>query len=72
MLVFSRKSGDRIQIGSDIVLTIVKVNGGAVRIGIDAPSEVCIAREELHAAKQPHPDTITKDRPPSKSAAVET
>ena len=71
MLVFSRKSGDRIQIGPDILLTIVKIKGGAVRIGIDAPADVCIAREELHTAKEPNTNTIAENRMPPNPAAAE-
>jgi len=47
MLVLSRTINERILIGDSIVLTVVQVRGGAVRIGIDAPREVAIAREEL-------------------------
>ena len=52
MLVLSRKTGDRIRIGPDIILTIVKVTGGTVRIGIDAPPHICVVREELYTAME--------------------
>jgi carbon storage regulator len=47
MLVLARKETERILIGKSIVLTVVKVQGGIVRLGIDAPPEIQIAREEL-------------------------
>lgn len=47
MLVVSRKAGERILIGDKIAITVVKVSSGAVRIGIEAPSELPIMREEL-------------------------
>ena len=47
MLVLSRKVGDRIHIGSDIAVTIVKVSGGTVRIGVEAPPNMAIVRDEL-------------------------
>ncbi len=47
MLVLSRKDCERIFIGNDIVVTVVKIQGGVVRLGIDAPPELPIAREEL-------------------------
>lgn len=47
MLVVSRKAGERILIGDKIVLTVVKVGNGGVRIGIDAPREMAVVREEL-------------------------
>jgi carbon storage regulator len=49
MLVLSRKESQRIVIGGDIVITIVKVAGRTVRVGVDAPSHVSIKREELNA-----------------------
>ncbi len=47
MLVLSRKSGQRIVIGDDVVVTILKVRGNQVRIGIEAPASVSIRRDEL-------------------------
>lgn len=47
MLVVSRKVGERVWIGDQISVTIVRVAQGVVRIGIEAPSEMPIVREEL-------------------------
>ena len=47
MLVLSRKESEKIKLGSDIVLTIVRVSGDRVRLGIEAPAEMLILREEL-------------------------
>jgi carbon storage regulator len=47
MLVLSRKVGERVWIGDDISITVVKIAGGGVRIGIEAPSELPVVREEL-------------------------
>lgn len=47
MLVLARKENERIIIDGNIVLTVVRVSGGAVRLGIEAPREVAIKREEL-------------------------
>lgn len=47
MLVLSRKVGERIWIGDDISITVVRITGGGVRLGIDAPSEMPVVREEL-------------------------
>jgi carbon storage regulator len=49
MLVLSRKVGERIWIGDDIAVTVVRVTGGGVRLGIEAPSEMPVVREELKA-----------------------
>jgi len=47
MLVLSRKLSQQIMIGSDIKLTIVKIERNQVRIGIEAPDDVAILRGEL-------------------------
>lgn len=47
MLVLSRKESEKIMLGDDIVLTIVRVSGDRVRLGIEAPSEMLILRKEL-------------------------
>ena len=48
MLVLSRKVGERILIGDNVTVTVVRVSGGGVRLGIDAPAEMAVVREELH------------------------
>ena len=47
MLVLSRKVGERIWIGDKISVTVVRITGGGVRLGIEAPSELPVVREEL-------------------------
>jgi carbon storage regulator len=47
MLVLSRKVNERIVIDGGIVITVVKIEGGQVRIGIDAPNHVKVFREEI-------------------------
>ena len=47
MLVLSRKPSERIHIGDNIIITVVRVSGQTVRIGIDAPKEIRIMSEEL-------------------------
>ncbi|MGL1931420.1 MAG: carbon storage regulator CsrA [Desulfotalea sp.] len=48
MLVLSRKLGEGIIIGDDIVLKVVEVKGGSVRLGIDAPKDKKIYRQEIY------------------------
>jgi len=50
MLVLSRKESERIRLGDSIVLTIVRVSGDKVRLGIEAPPNILVLRDEL----QPH------------------
>ena len=52
MLVLSRKVSERIQIGPDIAITIVRIHGDSVRIGIDAPKSINVDREEILISKQ--------------------
>lgn len=47
MLVLSRKEGEKLVIGEDIVITVNRIAGNRVAIGIDAPREVSIVRGEL-------------------------
>ena len=47
MLVLSRKVGQRILIGDQVAVTVVRIAGGGVRLGIEAPGEMVIVREEL-------------------------
>ena len=47
MLVLSRKTSERIRIGDSVVLTVVKIAGNVVRLGIEAPTDVPIYRDEL-------------------------
>lgn len=47
MLVLSRKESEKIILGDEIVLTIVRVSGDRVRLGIQAPKDMLILRQEL-------------------------
>ena len=47
MLVLSRKLGQRFQIGQDVRVTIVKIDRNQIRLGIEAPHEVPVYREEI-------------------------
>ena len=66
MLVLTRKAQQQIQIGEHVTLTIVRVKGQTVRIGIEAPKEVRVIRSEL--ADAPQRSTIQPCRASSKSA----
>lgn len=55
MLVLSRKEKERIKLGPNIILTVVRVSGDKVRIGIDAPSDLVVLRDELEVHAEPEP-----------------
>jgi carbon storage regulator len=48
MLVLTRKAGEQIVIGQDIVISVLDVRGDRIRIGISAPPDVPVNREEVH------------------------
>jgi carbon storage regulator len=65
MLVLSRKVGERILIGQDIAITVVRIGQGGVRIGIDAPNDLTVVREELAdgAAVAANGDDAARSKP---------
>jgi carbon storage regulator len=74
MLVLSRKESQRIRLGDSIVVTIVKISGDKVRIGIDAPADVLVLRDELEpnrpaAAADSAPAAPVDGAPPLRQSA---
>lgn len=51
MLVLSRKEKERIFIGDNVVVTVIEINGNKVRLGIGAPKDVPVNREEVQTRK---------------------
>ena len=75
MLIITRRPGEKVMLGDDVVIEVVEVSGSTVRIGIDAPRAIPVYREEIWQAvkaeneasatsKSELPDTV-----PPKSAA---
>ena len=52
MLVLSRRVGESIVINDDIRVTVIEVKGGKMRLGITAPEEVRIDRQEIHERRR--------------------
>ncbi|HDH02980.1 MAG TPA: carbon storage regulator [Actinobacteria bacterium] len=48
MLVLSRREGESVVIGNDIVITVLEVRGGQIRLGVDAPRSLQVHREEIY------------------------
>ena len=61
MLVLSRKETQRIKLGDSIVVTVVRVSGDKVRLGIEAPSDLLVLRDEL----EPRPRAATPESKPT-------
>ncbi|HMO17280.1 MAG TPA: carbon storage regulator [Oligoflexia bacterium] len=53
MLVLTRKVGERIHIGDNIIVTVTKISGNRITLGIDAPRETKIMRGELQEPREP-------------------
>ena len=63
MLVLSRKHDEKIHIGDNIVITVVEIRGDKVRLGIDAPKEISVHRQEVY-------DAIARSRDQSQATKV--
>ena len=52
MLVLTRKAGESVMIGDDVVITVLEARGDVIRLGIDAPKDVRVHREEVYRELQ--------------------
>ena len=48
MLILTRRAGETVMIGNDVTITVLGVKGNQVRIGINAPRDVAVHREEIY------------------------
>jgi len=60
MLVLSRRASERIRLGDSIVVTVIRVAGDRVRLGIDAPADVLVLRDELEPRPPADPTVLPK------------
>ena len=63
MLILTRKVGEMIRIGDAVVIRVLEVRGSQVRLGVDAPADVRIFREEVYRASQEAKADGTGDAP---------
>ncbi len=67
MLILTRRVGETLMIGDDISVTVLGVKGGQVRVGVNAPRDVIVHREEIYDRIRDE-DNGEEDRPISKAA----
>ncbi|NLD14838.1 MAG: carbon storage regulator CsrA [Gammaproteobacteria bacterium] len=48
MLILTRRVGETLMVGDDVTVTVLGVKGNQVRIGVDAPKDVAVHREEIY------------------------
>jgi len=62
MLVLARKQNEKIVIGDDVTVTVVSIRNGVVRLGIEAPGEMPVHRDEIARAIQREGRELTRAR----------
>ena len=65
MLILSRRTNEAIRIGDEVTITILSIKGKQVRIGIDAPRDVTVHREEIYNRIQNENGGDTNKKPPN-------
>ncbi|MCX7044092.1 MAG: carbon storage regulator CsrA [Candidatus Sumerlaeota bacterium] len=65
MLILTRKSGESINIGQDIVVRVLEIKGSQARIGVEAPRHITVHREEVYQAVQKRNEQAARRTPDS-------
>lgn len=65
MLILTRRVGETVMIGNDVTVTVLGVKGNQVRVGVNAPKEVAVHREEIYERIKREEQTGVSTRRPS-------
>jgi carbon storage regulator len=65
MLILTRRVGETVMIGNDVTVTVLGVKGNQVRIGVNAPKDVAVHREEIYERIKREEDGDTRSGAPS-------
>jgi len=71
MLILTRRSGESIKIGDDITISVIEIRGHQVRLGIEAPRDVVVHREEIYELIQEQ-NRLAAEQSPSSLAEVKS
>ena len=62
MLILTRRVGETLMVGDDVTVTVLGVKGNQVRIGVNAPKEVAVHREEIYQRIQKEREGVQDDQ----------
>ncbi len=67
MLILTRRVGETVMIGDDVTITVLGVKGNQVRVGISAPKNVAVHREEIYERikREQQPEEVATEKPKS-------
>jgi len=72
MLILTRRVGETVMIGNEVTVTVLGVKGNQVRIGVNAPKDVAVHREEIYERikREQHTDEVSEKPKPQEYAPI--